>query len=365
MSSVVLMSFDRVPAAKGASAHILANADILSERHQVSLLSLGTTPLPHLRHRPLHLTESNWLLRGLELHRRAVRFLDRYGFDVHHVRSPFEGLAVPYGRPLIYEVNGLYSIEAAYHFPAIARQPSVRTKLRAMERCLLDRADLVITPSRVTATYLEELGVERDRIEVVPNAPSIAPLAREEHDRDEVRLVYAGSLAGWQGVFELVAALPEIPAVLTVLTSGNRDAVRSLEKLAAKGGVPDRLRVRECAPDRMGAELAAHDIAVAPLIPCERNLVQGAMPIKLLDYAIAGLPIVAPEMPVVRELVGPDYPLYDRWSRTAMLRSIAELVDRPALRRSLGERAQSHVAERFSPAKQRERLLAAYARLGF
>jgi glycosyltransferase involved in cell wall biosynthesis len=365
VSRVLLMSYDRVPAAKGASAHILANASILSERHEVSLLSLGTVPLPHLHHRPLHITEPNWLLRGLELNRRATRFLDRYPFDVHHVRSPFEGLAVPFGRPLIYEVNGLYSIEAPYHFPALARQPSIRNKLRAMERCLLDRAQLVITPSLVTAQYLEDLGVERDRIEVVPNSPSIAPQRRERIEEEHVSLCYAGSLAGWQGVFELVAALPDIsPRVrLTVLTSGSKDRVRRLLKLAAKREVAGRLIVRETDPERMGEELQRHDIAIAPLIPCERNLVQGAMPIKLLDYAAAGLPIVAPDMPVVREILGPRYPLYARWSRTAMLRAVGELVDHPELRRELGAMGSS-VMETHSPAKQRARLFEAYARLG-
>lgn len=371
MSRVVLASFDRVPDAKGASAHILANAAILSQRHEVSLISLGTEPVPGLRHRPIHLPEPNWLRRAQMFHERVLRVLASYELDVYHVRSPWEGLAAPLGRRLVYEVNGFYSIEAQYHFPDTIHLPSIRAKLRALELCLLDRSDLVITPSNVTARYLEDLGVPAQRIAVVPNAPSIpepppaAPAASS--GSDVVQLCYIGTLAPWQGLPELISILPRLttPFHLTVLTHPTSWRARRLVRLAQKRGLGDRLTLREpMPPAALAAFLATQDIALAPLIPCERNLVQGCMPIKLLDYALAGLPVLAPDMPVVRDVLGPAYRLYRRWGRSGMAELLDELVRAPALRAELADMGRAHVRARFSHARQEEALHAAYARMG-
>ncbi len=358
---VVLASFDRLDAGKGAGAHILANAAILrAHGHDVSLVTLGEAPLPGWRHRPIDVPEANWLRRALLFRERVARVFAKEDFDVYHVRSPWEGLAAPPDRRIVYEVNGLSSIEAQYHFPALLTRPEVRQKLRTLELCLLDRARLVLTPTRVTARYLADLGVEPSRIAVVPNAPSVVeqPFARDE--TEAVRLVYIGTLAPWQGLAELVSALPKLaaPHRLTVLTRASDRRVRDLRRLARRRGVA--LDVRPpLPPAALGPFLATQDVGLAPLVPCERNLVQGCMPIKLLDYAAAGLPVLAPDMPVVREVLGDDYPLYPRWGRSSMVARLGELAASPALRRALGEQGQARV--RGARAAQREALLSAYS----
>lgn len=369
VSRVVLASFDRVPDAKGASAHILANAEILRQRHDVALISLGTEPVPGLRHRPIHVPESNWLRRAQVFHERVLRVMSNYDFDVYHVRSPWEGLAAPLGRRLVYEVNAFYSIEAQYHFPDTINLPSIRRKLRALEMCLLDRSDLVITPSTVTQRYLEDLGVPRQRIAVVPNAPSIdAPAQAAGRGENEVlQLCYIGTLAPWQGLPELVSILPRmtVPFHLNVLTSASSWRTRWVTKLARKRGMADRMSILEpLPPEQLGAFLATQDIALAPLIPCERNLVQGCMPIKILDYAVAGLPVLAPDMPVVRDVLGPEYRLYRRWGRSGMAELLDELMRSPALRQELSGMGRAHVQAQFSHAGQQAALHSAYERIG-
>jgi glycosyltransferase involved in cell wall biosynthesis len=367
VSRVVLASFDRVPDAKGASAHILANAEILGQRHDVSLISLGAQPVPGLRHRPIYVPESNWLRRAQVFHERVLRVLSNYDFDVYHVRSPWEGLAAPLGKRLVYEVNAFYSIEAQYHFPDTINLPSIRRKLRALEMCLLDRSDLVLTPSTVTQRYLEDLGVPRQRIAVVPNAPSIGVPAAQERRSEVLQLCYIGTLAPWQGLPELISILPRMtaPFHLNVLTSASSWRTRWVTKLARKRGVGDRMSILEpLAPDALGAFLATQDIALAPLIPCERNLVQGCMPIKILDYAVAGLPVLAPDMPVVRDVLGPEYRLYRRWGRSGMAELLDEMMRSPALRAEMAGVGRAHVQARFSHARQEEALHAAYERVG-
>ena len=157
---VVVSSFDPVPAAKGASQHILSTVEILRRDHDVSLVTLGEQPAPGVRHLPLSFDEPNWLRRALLFSERVDAIFRRECFDVHHVRSPFEGLRVPVSSALVAEVNGLYSIETPYHYPGLTAQPGVRTRLRNQELALLDRADRIVTPSPVTARYLSDLGAD-------------------------------------------------------------------------------------------------------------------------------------------------------------------------------------------------------------
>ncbi len=367
MARVLLASFDRVPAPKGASAHILTNAALLSARHEVSLVSLGDAPVPGLRHLPLAIAESNWLRRALAFHARLGRVFAEHPADVYHVRSPWEGLAAPAGAPLVYEANGFMSVEAPYHFPRVPALPGLREKLRRLEDALLERATVVVTPSQVTAEHVEDRGVERARVRVVPNSPSIpiaaAPPPAEARAPGPLRLVYLGTLAPWQGLEELLRALPRaaVPFHLTVLTGAPERRRRRLVRRVARLGLADRVTVRPAVrPDELAPVLRAHDVGVVPLVPCERNLVQGCMPIKLLDLMAAGLPVLAPDMPVVRQVVGDDAPLHARASHDAMLALLARLAADPALRHDLASDGLARVRARFSPDAHRAALLGLY-----
>ena len=363
--NICLAAFDRVPAGKGASAHIQHNLRALAAEHDVALISLGDAPLPGVRHRTLRLAEPNWWLRGHAFRHAVAAIVDDEPFDAFHVRSPWEGLAVRPDRPIVYEVNALYSIEVGAHYPAVADRPALRERLRRHERCLFERAARIVTPSRVTADHLAALGVGAARVEVIANAPSIE-LVEEAPPRPAsgaLRLVYIGSLAPWQGLRELIATLAPRPAwTLDVYTEAHKDARAELRKLARKLGLAERVAIREPVPPAaLGAALAAYDAGVAPLVPSERNLVQGCQPIKILDYAAAGLAVLAPDMPVVTEIVGADYPLYDRWSRADLVRGFEALRD-PAARAELAARGRALARDRA--AAQRRLLLDLYRGLG-
>ncbi|MEL6347172.1 MAG: glycosyltransferase family 4 protein [Myxococcota bacterium] len=365
MRRVLIASFDRVPSPKGASQHILATFDALRERADPSLLTLGDAPIPGINHLTLNIQESNWLRRAMRFSAEVRAIVERRGFDVYHVRSPWEGLAIPYGEPLLYEVNGLASIETPYHHPDMSQHPSLREKLRRLELALLDRATRIITPSSVTAGYLTDLGVSADRIDVVPNKPSFAPRENTAPSDGPVRLVYHGTLTAWQGLHDLIHGLSRLRSLawtLTILTGTHRQ--KWLKRLIRKRALADRIVVRSALPAaELGAFLAGCHLGVAPLTPCERNLIQGCMPIKILDAMAAGLPVLAPDIPVVRDILGEDFPTYAAWSRTNMTSRLEAWITDAASRRSWGARNRSRVTSMFSADEQRRRLQESYQRL--
>jgi glycosyltransferase involved in cell wall biosynthesis len=379
MARVLLATFDVVPSHKGAGQHVLRNAEILAHGgHEVSLVSLGRTPVPGLRHRTIPLSEPNLVRRALAFRAAVARVLEAYTFDVHHVRSPWEGLAVPAGAAIAYEVNGLPSVELPDRFPALHARPEVIRKLRMQEDRLLDRASLVVTPSPVTREHLVDRGVDRDRIVVVPNAPSFAPRSpRGVHEAHEaahamptveapLRLVYVGTLARWQGIHAFVRAMPKLrhPAVLSVVTPAPEREAMSLAEAAAESGVSDCVRLFPPLDHAaLGEFLAKQHVGVAPLTPCARNLVQGAMPIKILDYLAAGLPVLAPAMPITAAALGEDYPLYDRAVSGSMVALCDALAADPAWRARLAAQGHARVTAPSSREAQARALLDAYRRI--
>jgi len=201
---IVYASFDRVPAPKGAAVHIAAFVRALGAAFApvelatiagqvpggaaVSALQSGavaerpphwrdepeTRPFcPGVTHVPIHVHGRHMIERALSFRAQLLARWGQRRVAVAHVRSIYEGypLARAKGRlldALVYEVNGLPSIELKYHYPGVADDRELLTKLRHQERVLLDAADLVITPSAVTAEYLQRQGCEPGRIRVIP-----------------------------------------------------------------------------------------------------------------------------------------------------------------------------------------------------
>ncbi|MAA77708.1 MAG: hypothetical protein CL916_00490 [Deltaproteobacteria bacterium] len=359
MKRVALASYDLVPSSKGASQHILANAHHLREVCQVSLITLGHQPLYGWRHLPIDIMNPNWLSRGKEFYHRCKDIFAKNPFDIYHVRSPWEGLAVPKGKPLIYEVNGLASIEMPYHYPKMVEQPQLRGKLRSMEIALLDRATRVVVTNPITKSYLLDIGVAAEKIRIVPNAPSFPimdSLVKTKHD--PIRICYIGTLTRWQGIYNAIRALECIESfdfrLRMLCPSKGR---KEFEKWVYKRTVGEKIRVEDpISKEQLSLFLQEQDIGLAPLTPCARNLIQGCMPIKILDYMAAGLSIVTSDLPVTRYVLGDGGYYYRPYSTDSFVQALGKAS-------SSSKNTHIRLNEHFSKAKQRDALLSVYEEL--
>ena len=218
--SLVYASFDRFPAPKGAAVHIRAFAGALGRAFGgVELLAIGgdagAVALEGVRFHPLGARGKDLIQQALCFrHELAGWWRGRERAWAVHVRSIFEGYPIARRKErlcehLVFEVNGLPSIELKYHAPAVAEDDELLRKLVAQEDHCLERADLVLTPSGVTARYLETRGVPPGRIRVIPNGVDEG-LFGYQPPRDwegrPMRLLYSGTMTAWQGVHHAIEA---------------------------------------------------------------------------------------------------------------------------------------------------------------
>jgi glycosyltransferase involved in cell wall biosynthesis len=178
-------------------------------------------------------------------------------------------------------------------------------------------------------------------------------------------------LAAWQGISTLIEAMPIILAAfpeaqLHLIGPAKSRQQKGLLKLATKLGLSrEEIHfVGPVPPEQIPEQLRAASVCLAPLAYNDRNVTQGCCPIKVLEYAAAARPIVAADLPVVRELLGEGETLFFQpGDAVDLARQVVSLLSHPGAARAMGERAARRVRGAFTWERAGVQLLAVYSDL--
>lgn len=236
--------------------------------------------------------------------------------------------------PLLYDMQSSLPEQLARASPF--GLPPVRALLDASERWLLRRASLVVTSAGLASRVRQavpDVPVREWHFAGVP--PAASPEAVEQVRetlglRGSGRMVlYSGTFESYQGLSELVAAIPIVRdrAPDTTFVFVGADKVNGLvastnaEALIASGA----LRIVDRQPrERMAAYLALADVLVSP------RAWGGNLPLKIFDYLAAGRPIVATDIPTHRTVLAEDRAVLVAGETGAIARGILSVLDDPA-----------------------------------
>lgn len=358
-------AFDTYPAPKGAAVHIREFAQTLfAHTGSGLLLVLGEAGLPSwqiegsMQIRRLASEEPNYLKRAMLFGEFVYAHAEmlRNDLKIAHFRDPWGGIPLldvkARSYKTVYEVNALPSIELPTRYGSISGRTC--DKIRTLEQRCWQEADRIVCPSQVIKNCLVELGANADKITVIPNGAHLVDPAQINIPADAPGeyLIYFGAVQNWQGIEVLFKAMtflrdmPELKLVLCV--SGSKPRLKYLQKLAGRLGIEQQLIWHLKVPQALVSDwLAGAAISVAPLVECSRNLTQGCCPIKIVESMAMGKPIIASDLPVVRELLEHNHTGWlirpDRPSELA--RAIRILLAHPEERRKIGENAQKKAAE--------------------
>ncbi|QIR40729.1 glycosyltransferase family 4 protein [Tolypothrix sp. PCC 7910] len=386
-SKIAYIAFDTVPAPKGAAIHITAFSIALAAAfEQVQLITVSPTATgidyqeiyPQVRQTTLPAIGETLIHRVLYFRQLLKAWLQGKRFEVIQIRSIYEGFPIArhkqkYCDRLIFEVNGLPSIELKYRYPAVAEDRELLHKLHSQEQICLEAADLIVTPSNITSAYLQNRGISGEKIRVIPNGVNLNIFTNDQGQRtnDQRQIIYFGTLSPWQGVNQAVEALAlinrDFPANLKVIGQARDYQIKALKQLALKLGVADKLTILEPMPQ---TQLVAHihtcDVILAPLMPSDRNLVQGCCPLKILEGMATGIPVIASDLPVVRELGedGVHFLLVKPGSAKSIKDAVFSLHNHPELATQLAINARQRIEEYYTWQIAGEALINAYKELG-
>ncbi|MBU0756218.1 MAG: glycosyltransferase family 4 protein [Planctomycetes bacterium] len=195
----------------------------------------------------------------------------------------------------------------AHDFPV--RPASAGALLRAARKC-----GGVVSITRGLQRRFEETGLPLERLHVAPDGVDLADYqslpamaeARERLDlpREGRIAVYAGQLFPWKGVDTLVRAASFLPGCKLVFVGGSVRDRQRLRSLSAERNTEDRVRfIDQVPPGEVKDYLCAADILVLPNSGKFPISAEYTSPMKLFEYMAAQRPIVATDLPSLREVL--------------------------------------------------------------
>lgn len=268
--------------------------------------------------------------------------------------------------PLVYESHG-YAPDVAAALPelvATATTPSARKlrRLASREAHVWQRADGYVTITAALRDELEGKFRSRSRTAVIPDGVRIAHSEgrARSHVQDAAGVVaYAGHLYTWKGVDVLLEALARLPETRGLIIGGHPgepDLART-RSVAERLGIQDRVTFTGLVePARVPGLLARADVLVLPN-PASAISTRFTSPLKLFEYMAAGRPIVASDLPSIREVLrdGMNALLVTPGDPTALSSAVDRLLKDPALAARLARAALDEVPN-YSWHRRAERL---------
>lgn len=350
---------------KQAKTLVQAGYDVIliAQHEKVEMVEgVQILPLPSPRNR-LH------RMVGLTL--RAFRVALKQRADVYHLHDP-ELLPVGLLLKLCTKAKIIYdthedvaeNILMKEWLPAILRRP-ISLGFGLFEQLAARFVDRIVGATEAIAAHFSQ-----SKTIAVRNYPLLSYFNEKGRDRDCARkdsytLIYAGVLTKERGVSELIRSLELVDKKFAVRLKllgrfdppAFEEEVRSLEGWANVdylGLVPYQEVIVHLRDADIGVVLF-HDVPNHP----------ESMPNKLFEYMAAGLPVIASNFPLWKEIVeGNECGLtVDPLNPQEIAQAIEYLLDHPELRQKMGENGRRAVLEKYNWENEAKKLLALYQEL--
>jgi len=372
-------AFDVYPSTKGAGTHIYYMASTLFDFSKGGILcTLGNEKLPIYQDEKtveifrFSQTIPNYLERA-EAYSNFVYSIikEQNELQICHFRDIWS--ATPLLQPerkhkTIFEVNAFASVELPYAFEFINKD--TLEKIKSIEEHCYREADIIITPSEIIKENLINRAVDAKKIKVITNGAYIPEPSDKPAEAPEKYIIYFGALQEWQGIDVLLrafAGLRDYQDLHLVICSSNRqNYAKHFHKLAEHLNIADKIIWNFQLTQQSLFEWVHHALAsVAPLKDCSRNTQQGCSPLKILESMACGVPVVASDLPVVREiitdnlngkLVRPDRP-------AELARALRFVIDYPEYASKIKMSALETIKSKYTWRQKQKELFDIYSEL--
>ncbi len=214
--------------------------------------------------------------------------------------------------------------------------------LRLEVECL-KLPDSFIAVSHGVGQGLIQLGVEENKIDVIPNAVKVDKFSidfdmegfREENNisSGDVTIIYTGSWETWKGVDVLIKAFARVlkkaaNCKLILVGGGEDDLIKARELIKNLEICAERiLLVGFISQFEVVKYLKISDIGVIPTIRKSEGI-RYTSPLKLFEYMASGLAVVASDLPSIREiLTDEEAAFFEPESEYDLAEKLTDLVD--------------------------------------
>lgn len=259
---------------------------------------------------------------------RSARAHVYHASDLYNLPA-MHAAARRHGGKLVYDARELYPFVAS-----TAGRPAVRWFWRVVEGHYIRRADAVFTVSESIADqHVAMYGIPRST--VLYNAPPHHPVTPSTALRDltgipaeTTVLLHQGQIQKDRGCLLLADAMRDVEGAVLIFLGGG-PLKPALQQHVKTVGLQDRVRFLDpVPPDDLLAVTASADVGITLLEDTCLNH-RFALPNKLFEYLMAGLPVLASDLPEIRKVIqGFDVgTVVNPADRAALVKRIQGMVD--------------------------------------
>lgn len=267
------------------------------------------------------------------------------------------------GVPLVLEFNGS-EVWISRHWGKPLR---FRRTAEAIERLLLEKANLVVVVSTPIRDELVSRGIADERILVNPNgvdpdrySPSVDGTAvRRRHGLEGKRVIgFIGTFGRWHGAEVLAEAFgrllerrPDWRESVRLLMIGDGLTMPEVRANLGRNGVSELVALTGAVPQEQGpAHLAACDVLASPHVRNPDGTPFFGSPTKLFEYMAMGRAIVASNLDQIGELLrhGETAWLVEPGDPASLAQGLERLLVDDDLARALGAAARAEAVARHT-----------------
>lgn len=277
-------------------------------------------------------------LQNWSFARSVQTYLDVNQADLLFTRDELTALSLPKNSEIILEIHNISRI----------------LKSRASR---LNKLTKIITITQGLKNELVRLGYDESRIEVLADGVDLNQFKAQNLELktvDKKSIVYTGNLFEWKGVYVLAEAAKLLPEHEFQFIGGSPNEI---EKFKSQEPAKNIQLIGHVPHNQVPGYLAGVDVLVLPNSGKSAISKYYTSPLKMFEYMAVGKPIVASDLPSIREvlsesnciLVKPDDP-------AALAEGIRRVLENGELAERISKQARADV-QQYDWQKRAERIL--------
>jgi glycosyltransferase involved in cell wall biosynthesis len=232
------------------------------------------------------------------------------------------------------------------------------------------QADSIVTISRALKDIFVGRGFNENKIIVAPSGVDLDTFAIDIPKIDARRtlglpmnqpiVMYTGNFTTMgedKGITDIISALREVPDVIFIAVGGSEKDLAQYREIARERNVSDRVLLYGHAPQSILAQYQqVADILLMPF-PDKPHYRNHMSPVKMFEYLASGRPIIASDLPTIREVLNVENAiLIPPGNPQALAQAIYTLLSDPKRAETLAVRARADVTQ-YSWKNRAERIL--------